>query len=105
MAVIDFLASKMAECLVLWDQLLWRCWCLVFGVRGGGWVTVWGLEVCFVITFGSVVNDLAQLVFPYFLKLPSVCVCECVCVFACVSVLAGMHTCSQSYLTLCNCMD
>ena len=105
MAVIDFLASKMAECLVLWDQLLWRCWCLVFGVRGGGWVTVWGLEVCFVITFGSVVNDLAQLVFPYVLKLPSVCVCECVCVFACVSVCAGMNTCSQSYLTLCNCMN
>ena len=64
-------------------------------------MTVWDLEVCFVITFGSVVNDLAQLVFPYVLKLASVCVC----VFACVSVRVGMHTCSQSYLTLCDCMD
>ena len=34
-----------------------------------------------------------------------VCVCVCVCVFACVSVHVGMHTCSQSYLTLCDCMD
>ena len=46
-------------------------------------MTVWGLEVCFVIIFGSVVNDLAQLVFPYVLKLPSVCVCVCMCVCAC----------------------
>ena len=105
--VVNFLASKMAECLVLWDQLSWRCQCLVSGIRGGGWVTVWVLEVCFGITFGSVVNDLGQLVFPYVLKLPSVCacVCVCVCVFACVSVHAGMHACSQSCLTLCECMD
>ena len=90
--VVNFLASKMAECLVLWDQLSWRCRCLVSGIRGGGWVTVWVLEVCFGITFGSVVNDLGQLVFPYVLKLPSVCVCVCLhvclCMRACTPVLS-----------------
>jgi len=55
-------------------------------------VTVWGLEVCFVIIFGSVVNDLAQLVFPYVLKLSSVCVCVCVCV--CLHVCLCMWACT-----------